>query len=358
MLSNSGHDERGQYTGGAAGDQTGGEWSLVNWYQYPWDGGWGVVLHHPSAEVRKWIAQLATEAANNNKIGYDQSQRYTFWNQLSTVGFRPQNITVACEADCSAGVAAIVKAVGYLLNSSALQGVSIYAWTGNLRSVLVNAGFEARTASQYLTGDSYLYAGDILLNETNHTCICVTDGSKVATSSSSSSSSSGTIPSNHPEKMKFVHKFLCPQLQMGSTGVAVFRLQVILKSRGFYSGKIDSIFGRQTFEAVKAFQKKAGLTVDGICGPITWDTLLGLYREGEYRFVKKVELGEEDSQTVLLLQEFLKGLGYDPGDLDWAFGPKTKAALVKFQKAAKKKGAKDIKANGKLDMATAKYMFG
>lgn len=356
MLSNSGHDESGRYTGGQAGDQTGGEWSLVSWYQYPWDGGWNVILHHPSSEVRKWIAQLATEAANNNKIGYDQSERYTFWNQLSTVGFRPQNITVPCEADCSAGVAAIVKAVGYLLNSAALQGVSIYAWTGNLKAVLVNAGFEARTGSQYLSGDSYLYAGDVLLNETNHTCICVTDGANVKTSSSSSSS--GTIPSNHPQKMKFVHKFKGTQVQMGSTGVAVFRLQVILKARGYYTGKLDSVFGKQTFEAVKAFQKKAGLVVDGICGPATWNTLLGLYKEGDYYFVKKVEMGEEDSQTVLLLQEFLKALGYEPGELDWVFGPKTKAALVKFQKKAKKLGATGIKANGKLDAATASYMFG
>ncbi len=345
MLSNSGHDERGQYTGGQAGDQTGGEWSLVNWYQYPWDGGWNVILHHPSAEVRKWIAQLAVEAANNNNIGYDQNQRYTFWNQLSTVGFRPSNITVPCEADCSAGVAAIVKAVGYLLNSAALQGVSIYAWTGNLRPVLVGAGFEARTASQYLTGDSYLYAGDILLNETNHTCICVNDGSKVASSSSSSSSTTAK------------RKFKVGQISLGSTGKDVFRVQLLLKARGFYSDKLDSIFGRNTQTAVKAFQKAAGLTVDGICGPATWATLLGLKRDGEYYIIDVVKVGDYDNKSVFLLQQCLKALGYYKGELDWDFGPLTKEALIAFQKKANKSGA-GLPTDGKFDAKTAEYMWG
>ena len=50
-LSNSGHDERGQYTNGQAGDQ-GGEWTICDWYQYPWDGGWLCVLRYPDAKVR------------------------------------------------------------------------------------------------------------------------------------------------------------------------------------------------------------------------------------------------------------------------------------------------------------------
>lgn len=351
MLSNSGHDERGMYSGGQAGDQTGGEWQIVNWYQYPW-GGWDMILHHPSGEVRAWIAQLAIEAANNDYIGYDQNERYTFWNQLSTVGFRPANISVPCEADCSAGVAAIVKAVGYILNNPALQGVSIYAWTGNLRQVLTNAGFEVRTGAQFLNGDSYLCAGDILLNEENHTCICVTDGPNAVAGGGGSSST----PTS--DEAGYVYKFAPEQVALGSTGLDVARLQVILKARGFYNGKIDSIFGRQTHEAVVAFQKAAGLEVDGVCGPATWATLLGLYQEGQYYFVKNVSIGENDSETVLLLQEFLKALGFDPGDLDWAFGPKTQAALIKFQQAAIQQGAKNIKANGKFDAATAKYMLG
>ena len=36
MISNCGHDERGKYSRGKAGDQTGTEWQVINWYNRPW----------------------------------------------------------------------------------------------------------------------------------------------------------------------------------------------------------------------------------------------------------------------------------------------------------------------------------
>ena len=112
-ISNSGGDERGKITGGAAGDQTGGEWKLKAWYNRPWSH----VLRHPDPRVRRLIAELAIEAALNDCIGYDQNQRGTFWQQLKVSGYRPANIKTKCESDCSAGANSIVKAVGYLLGS-------------------------------------------------------------------------------------------------------------------------------------------------------------------------------------------------------------------------------------------------
>ena len=50
----------------------------------------------------------------------------------------------------------------------------------------------------------------------------------------------------------------------GSRGEEVKRIQTKLKEWGYYSGGVDGIFGSQTFEAVKKFQSKNGLTVDGI----------------------------------------------------------------------------------------------
>lgn len=61
MLSNCGHDSRGQYSGDVAGDQ-GGEWALVNWYNYPY-GGWNYILRHPSSAVRYYIKEFAIQAA-------------------------------------------------------------------------------------------------------------------------------------------------------------------------------------------------------------------------------------------------------------------------------------------------------
>ena len=55
----------------------------------------------------------------------------------------------------------------------------------------------------------------------------------------------------------------------GSRGEEVKRIQTKLKEWGYYSGGVDGIFGSQTFEAVKKFQSKNGLTVDGIVGDKT-----------------------------------------------------------------------------------------
>lgn len=55
----------------------------------------------------------------------------------------------------------------------------------------------------------------------------------------------------------------------GSSGSEVTNIQTKLKRWGYYSGSIDGIFGSQTLNAVKKFQSKNGLTVDGIAGERT-----------------------------------------------------------------------------------------
>lgn len=174
MISNCGCDERGQLSGGQAGDQTGREWAVIDWYQY--SGGWEFMIRHPDPAVGKMIADLAREAANNDCIGYDQSDRYTFWQRLAAVGYRPKNIKTNCETDCSAGVAAIVKAVGYLMGLTKLQNVSLYAYTGNIRQVLQAAGFSVYTDSKYLTSENYLLPGDLLLKPYWHIATNLTTG--------------------------------------------------------------------------------------------------------------------------------------------------------------------------------------
>lgn len=187
-ISNCGHDEKGKYTGGTAGDQTGTEWAIIPWYNRPWN----CVLRHPDANVRAKIAELATAAAKNNKIGYDQGQRGTFWTQLQKVNYNPSKITTACEADCSSGIIAIIKAVGYLLKIEALQKITA-TYTGNMRSSLKAAGFEVLTESKYLTSDEYLFAGDILLNDKAHTATNLTNGSKVSTSNVAKNTTAYTV---------------------------------------------------------------------------------------------------------------------------------------------------------------------
>ena len=55
----------------------------------------------------------------------------------------------------------------------------------------------------------------------------------------------------------------------GSRGNEVTQIQTKLKRWGYYNGSIDGIYGTKTVEAVKYFQRKNGLTADGIAGPNT-----------------------------------------------------------------------------------------
>ena len=55
----------------------------------------------------------------------------------------------------------------------------------------------------------------------------------------------------------------------GSRGSEVTQIQTKLKRWGYYNGNIDGIYGTQTVNAVKYFQRKNGLAVDGIAGPNT-----------------------------------------------------------------------------------------
>ena len=61
----------------------------------------------------------------------------------------------------------------------------------------------------------------------------------------------------------------------GSKGDDVKQIQRRLKALGYYSGAIGGNYLTKTTEAVKAFQKAAGLTADGICGKKTLPALFG-----------------------------------------------------------------------------------
>lgn len=171
-ISNSGGDERGKITGGTAGDQTGKEWQLRGWYNRPWN----YVLRFPNKQVALEIANLGCAAALNNKVGYDQNQRSTYWTQLKSCGYDPSKITTACEADCSAGANSNVKAVGYRLGIEKLKNVSSANSSRNTRSGLKAAGFKVLPEKKYLSGFSYLLPGDILLYENHHVATNITMG--------------------------------------------------------------------------------------------------------------------------------------------------------------------------------------
>lgn len=326
MISNCGHDENNRYNGGKAGDQTGGEWAVINWYSRPWN----YVLRHPDRRVGNLLADIARAAAENNHNGYDQNQRGTYWQNLKVSNYDPAQITSRCEADCSSGVAANVKAAGYRLGIKELQNVSSECYTGNIRPALKKAGFQVLTDKKYLTSPDYLLPGDILLYEYHHVATNLSVGSK--SGSTGNSGTDTTKPSTKEENVSKGQKWLnsnygtlikkatgklltidgfykdhsrwaalavwkdvvnrkfgykltpsnknfldsCKKaakkalVQKGDSGTFTYLVQFILAAKGYYKGKMDAYFGDALKTAVKAFQKARGLAVDGIVGPDTW----------------------------------------------------------------------------------------
>lgn len=62
-------------------------------------------------------------------------------------------------------------------------------------------------------------------------------------------------------------------IKQGSKGSEVKEVQSRLKRWGYYNGSVDGVFGPATRAAVIAFQKKNGLTADGIVGKATYKAL-------------------------------------------------------------------------------------
>lgn len=172
MIANCGSNEFGSGYGGQAGDQTGNEYGVIDWYSRPWN----CVLRYPDLQKAIVIAQVSRDAANNNNIGYDMGQRMTFYNQLAAVGWNPASITTPCESDCSASTSACIIAAGHKTNDSKLMSISPSLTTYVMRSSLTAAGFMLLTDSRYLSSDAYLLPGDILLNDNAHVAVNLDSG--------------------------------------------------------------------------------------------------------------------------------------------------------------------------------------
>ena len=71
------------------------------------------------------------------------------------------------------------------------------------------------------------------------------------------------------------HTVWHPTIRHGSKGQDVKDCQTMLYNLGYNLGSygIDGDYGRATESAVKEFQRDHSLTIDGVCGPMTWDAL-------------------------------------------------------------------------------------
>ena len=108
-------------------------------------------------------------------------------------------------------------------------------------------------------------------------------------------------------------------------------LQAALKSIGLYPVAVDGVRGPFTTRGVRRFQRRRGLIVDGIAGP---QTRRALGRLGRPRLGARVIAQGSRGWDVAALQFLLWRRGYSPGGIDRVFGPATRAALERYQRAA------------------------
>ena len=256
MLSNSGHDERWQYHGGVAGDNNGTEWELRAWYSYPWN---YVLRYSKNPDVGICISNLHIKAAKNNKVGYDQWQRNTYWNELVKAKYDPSKITIPCEADCSAGVIAHVKATGHILGIKALQNCTS-TYTGNMRDGFKACGFDVLSDRKYLTSEKYLEVGDVLLNSANHTAVYVGDGTILSMSFEKKTYGEKYPNRRYPKIPE--HKYF----KLGEESIEVLRLQKYMNWYFDLNGdakiELTSKVDKNLLDKVEEFQRKEKITVD------------------------------------------------------------------------------------------------
>lgn len=226
-------DEHGKISGGAKGDQTGREVCIRSYYVR----NWRYMLRAIDPNLAEKMAQECEIACKNENIGYSQADRnslYKEWQKthdLSSIG--------KCNTDCSAfmticAIAAGVEELNYQTNAPTTSTMSA--------AFLKTGKFKVFTDAKYLLSSRYLKRGDILITPGSHTVMVLDDGTS-------------------------------PILKRGSKGDEVKRLQAALNATGLYALDIDGDFGKLTEAAVRDFQSRRNLIIDGICGPQTYAEL-------------------------------------------------------------------------------------
>lgn len=115
-----------------------------------------------------------------------------------------------------------------------------------------------------------------------------------------------------------------PVLHPWDVGPAVARMQELLCAHGF-SLRVDGDFGWRTEAAVKVFQRRHGIRIDGIVGSETWGTLMATVQPGS-RLLRQGYSGAD----VYELQGLLQVNGYAI-KRNGTFDSETKAAVIAFQ---------------------------
>jgi murein DD-endopeptidase MepM/ murein hydrolase activator NlpD len=112
---------------------------------------------------------------------------------------------------------------------------------------------------------------------------------------------------------------------------SVAAVQVALRAHGLYGSTVDGVAGPGTRRAVAAYQRRRGLRVDGIAGP---QTLRALGRRGRPRLGRRPIRAGATGFDVAAVQFRLAWRGFPSGPIDGGYGPRSAAAVRRFQRWA------------------------
>ena len=225
---------------------------------------------------------LAVDIADDNQHGYSQANR---WGP---------------DYDCSSFLIHVWQTVGVPVQD---EGAS---YTGNMKAAFLACGFVDVSSSVNLVTGEGCKAGDILLNERDHTAMSIGHGQMVWASTAGGHPEPGDQTCREirtgafysypwdcclrfmgdssepePECDLFAVVVQLPELRQGDSGYYVQELQSQLALHGFPPGNSlkksrvwDGEFGPGTKAALERFQAAHSLPADGVCTPQCWAALI------------------------------------------------------------------------------------
>ena len=114
-------------------------------------------------------------------------------------------------------------------------------------------------------------------------------------------------------------------------GEDVKAVQKKLNELNYDAGTVDGYYGPTGVAAVKDFQGRNGLTVDGSVGPATWNKLFASLQMPKYKRAIQLKSPQMNGTDVKLVQKRLNNLKYNAGTVDGYYGPTGVAAVKDFQ---------------------------
>ena len=235
-----GHASTGENGGrnNVAGDQTGKEVKISNWYK----NNWNLILRPKTSELAEEMARVCEFLCKHPYVGYDMNDRNTLHSLLKSKNYDLNALDKPVGTDCSA----------FMTLCAIASGVSTLEYTSNApvcstmeRAFKAIGMFFVIKDKNITNSDKYLQKGDIIVNTSKHTVMALDDG----------------------KCFNYVLN--------GMKGLNVVKVQIRLASKGYQVGEIDGDCGVKTVNAIKAFQKDNGLEVDGIVGKNTWKMIEG-----------------------------------------------------------------------------------